>query len=133
MNRLCVVLTAACAIWITGCSERSTNTQAAKSVVAAPTALATVPGAFDVPGHTDENWVNGIASGWGAAFFVMLVPGMQDVMAMGNEVTFVDGTKRRIQSTRVNGETLIVNLEGPPLDGKSVGHPNKLRVDRPKP
>ncbi|MFN9030639.1 MAG: hypothetical protein ACK54C_15255 [Betaproteobacteria bacterium] len=116
---------------IASCSDRSGTQPAANPSAAAGAAVAKVPGDFELPNHSDENWVNGVANNWGAAYFVMLAPGVQEAMAVGNEVSFADGSKRTIQSAKVNGGTLIVNLDGPPLDGKVVGHPNKVRVAKP--
>jgi hypothetical protein len=113
---------------LVACSEKPTPAPAA--VTPPPIPAATPAQGFDLPAHSDENWVNGIAKGWGAAYFVMLAPGVQEAMAPGSEVTFADGSKRIIQSTRINGDSLIVNVDGAPLDGTRVGHPNKLKVTK---
>ncbi|MFO0433212.1 MAG: hypothetical protein ACK50G_01855 [bacterium] len=125
-------IASAIVLLLVGCSDRPATQPSAKGGASVSVEAIKLQSDFALPAHTDENWVNGVAKGWGAAYFVMLAPGTEAAMATGNEVTFADGTKRRIESTRVNGETLIVNLDGTPLDGRSVGHPNKIRVDRPK-
>lgn len=121
----------ACAFWIGGCSDRTASPSTPTAVVPSVADAMSTSITFDLPAHSDDNWVNGIAKTWGTAYFVMLKPGVQESMTSGTQVTFADGSTRVIQSTRVNGDTLIVNLDGPPLDGKMVGHPHKIRFGKP--
>jgi endoglucanase len=78
--------------------------------------------------HTDQNWVNGVAKSWGAAFFVPNPSDAKKVIAVGKRVTFSNGTTRTITSIKENSGALIVNLDGAPLDGNVVGYPNKIAV-----
>ena len=126
-----LMTTAALLALVTSCSDRPGAQTAANPSAASSAAVPRASGEFELPKHTDDNWVNGVANNWGAAYFIMLAPGVQEAMAVGNEVRFSDGVKRTIQSTKVNGGTLIVNLDGPPLDGKVVGHPNTVHVAKP--
>lgn len=126
MNR---VAFAAAGIFLAGLLGACSDKPATPTPPPVPVA-ASSPGVVELPSHSDENWVNGVAKGWGAAFFVLNRPGIQELLAVGTRVTFSDGTQRLIQSTKVNGDTLIVNLDGVPLDGKVVGYPNSVRVSK---
>jgi hypothetical protein len=79
--------------------------------------------------HTDANFLNGVAR-QSAAFFVMNSPRVAAVLKRAVAVTFSDGTRRRIKSVEPNsgGATLIVWLEGEPLDGSRVGFPSTVRI-----
>jgi radical SAM superfamily enzyme YgiQ (UPF0313 family) len=77
---------------------------------------------------SDENWANGIARSWAAAF---AVPGSAEAKRMlspGNAARFIDGCVRRIIDLKENNGDLIVLLEGAPLEGSTVGFPNKIEI-----
>jgi hypothetical protein len=78
--------------------------------------------------HTDENWVNGVARSWATAFFVANSIHARSELTVGKTITFSDGTTRTIVSTKEDGESLIIFLEGVPLDGTVVGYPKKFIV-----
>jgi len=78
--------------------------------------------------HTDENWVNGVARAWAAAFFVANSSRTQNKFTVGSRITFVDQATRTIVNTKDDGDSLIVFLDGAPLDGRVVGHPHKFTV-----
>ncbi|MGA2318308.1 MAG: radical SAM protein [Thermodesulfobacteriota bacterium] len=78
--------------------------------------------------HTDENWVNGVARSWATAFFVANSIHARSGLTVGKTITFSDGTTRTIVSTKEDGESLIIFLEGVPLDGTVVGYPKKFIV-----
>jgi endoglucanase len=77
---------------------------------------------------TDENWVNGVARAWATAFIVTDSIQAKSDFAVGKKVTFSDGTVRTIVRQKENAGSLIVFLDGAPLDGKVVGYPNKIKV-----
>lgn len=79
--------------------------------------------------HTDDNFLNGVARR-SAGFFVMNDPRVATILKGAAAVTFSDGTMRRIKSVEPNsgGATLIVWLEGEPLDGSRVGFPSTVRI-----
>jgi anaerobic magnesium-protoporphyrin IX monomethyl ester cyclase len=79
-------------------------------------------------GHTDENWVNGIARSWAAAFFVVNTNRARRELAVGGKITFIDGTVREIINTKETADSLIIFLDGEPLDGTIVGYPHKFTV-----
>jgi anaerobic magnesium-protoporphyrin IX monomethyl ester cyclase len=81
--------------------------------------------------HTDENWLNGVARSWATAFFVANTTRVKKEMAVGNKITFADGTARRIVNTKEDGTSLIIFLSGDPLDGAVVGYPRKFTVHSP--
>ena len=78
---------------------------------------------------TDDNWQNGV-NRRNAAFFVMSNPRVAAILKRAATVEFSDGTTRRIQNVEPNsgGATLIVWLEGEPLDGSKVGFPAAVKV-----
>ena len=77
---------------------------------------------------TDQNWVNGIARNWGAAFFVADSPSARALFQPGFQVEFADGALRRITGTRSENGSLIVDLDGDALDGRKVGYPHRFRL-----
>ena len=83
---------------------------------------------YTLPNHTDENWVNGIAKKWATAFFVKDSIQAKSDFAVGKKVTFSDGTVRIIVRQKENDGSLIVFLDGTPLDGNVVGYPKKFIV-----
>ena len=75
---------------------------------------------------TNKEWMNGIAR-WGeAAFFILKSPEAERDFAVGKEIKLADGNVRKVIKNQANGETLIVFLDGPSLDGKIVGYPNLI-------
>jgi hypothetical protein len=86
---------------------------------------------YTPPNHTDENWVNGIAKTWAAAFFI---PGpikeqTKNNFAIGRKVTFSDGTVRKIFKIEENQGNLIVYVDGAPLGGGVVGYPKEIQIN----
>lgn len=81
-----------------------------------------------LPDSTDQNWTKGVAKGWAAAFFVESGQKAADDFRPGRTVELAGGIRRRIDSVRENGGTLIVQLKGAPLDGDVVGHPNTVKI-----
>jgi len=79
--------------------------------------------------HTDENWVNGVARSWAAAFFVVNSSHARSKLTVGKRITFAGGTARTIVSTKEDGGSLIIFLDGAPLDGTVVGYPQKFTVN----
>jgi radical SAM superfamily enzyme YgiQ (UPF0313 family) len=77
---------------------------------------------------TDDNWVKGIARNWAAAFFIRDSLKAKSDFAIGRNVAFADGTSRRIIQLKENNGSLIVYLEGSPLDGNKVGYPKEIKV-----
>jgi hypothetical protein len=78
--------------------------------------------------HTDENWVSGVARSWATAFFLKNTIQARNELVVGKKITFSDGTVRTIVNTKEDGESLIVFLDGKPLDGTIVGFPKKFIV-----
>jgi anaerobic magnesium-protoporphyrin IX monomethyl ester cyclase len=78
--------------------------------------------------YTDSNWVNGVARSWASAFFVANSMLARSIFAEGLKITFSDGDTRTIARTREDGGSLIVFLDGPPLDGAVVGYPQSFTV-----
>lgn len=78
--------------------------------------------------RSDQNWVNGIARNWSAAFFVKNSAEAKNDLAVGRYVIFSDGTVRRIVGQKENKRSLIVFLDGTPLDGNVVGYPKVMTV-----
>ncbi len=76
---------------------------------------------------SDKNWLNGVSRN-DSAFFVFYSETAASDLKTGRQVIFADGTKRTITSTMENQKTLIVYLDGPPLDGGLVGYPAAVRV-----
>ena len=85
---------------------------------------------YALQNFSDENWVNGVAKTWAAAFFV---PGpikeeTKNFFAVGGKATFSDGTVRTIVKLQENTGNLIVVVDGAPLDGNVVGYPKEIKV-----
>jgi anaerobic magnesium-protoporphyrin IX monomethyl ester cyclase len=79
-------------------------------------------------GHTDDNWLNGVAKSWAAAILVEVsVKANRDLM-VGNRLTFADGDTRTITDIREEGSSLIVFLDGDPMDGAMVGYPHTFTI-----
>jgi endoglucanase len=124
MNRLPLVAASILMLGLFGCSNEQPLAPADSAIV--------LPAEIELIDFSDENWTQGVARGWGAAFFLILRPGLSGAMAVGNQVEFSNGEIRAIKSQRVNGDTLIVELEGPPLNGALVGYPNKIKISKPE-
>ena len=79
---------------------------------------------------TDINWVKGIATTHfsGTGFIIGYSTQAASDFAVGNKVTFSDGTIRTIVNQMKYGEALIVFLDGTRLDGNLVGYPNTIKV-----
>lgn len=77
---------------------------------------------------SDENWLNGVARSWAAAFFVDNYGDAQDALLPGRRLKFADGSVRTIVETRLNESSLIVFVDGDPLDGTEVGYPNNIDI-----
>jgi endoglucanase len=77
---------------------------------------------------TDQNWDKGIAKTWAAAFIVEgSVEAKRDFM-VDKKVIFADGSVRRIIEVKDTSGSLIVFVNGSPLDGNKVGYANKLKI-----
>jgi len=85
---------------------------------------------YTPPNHTDQNWVKGVAKTWATAYFVEDSIQAKSDFAVGKKVTFSDGTVRTIVRLKENDGSLIVFLDGIPLDGNVVGYPNLIKVAR---
>jgi hypothetical protein len=79
---------------------------------------------------TDINWVKGIATThfMGTGFVILDSTQATSDFAIGNKVTFSDGTVRTIVKQWKYGKALIVFLDGTRLDGNLVGYPNIIKV-----
>jgi hypothetical protein len=78
--------------------------------------------AFDL---TDKNWVGGIARNW-AGFFVKNSAKSREIYKRGQTLRFADGQFRTVTSVTTSESYINVFLEGPPLDGSTVGHPKGI-------
>jgi hypothetical protein len=78
--------------------------------------------------HTDENWLNGVAKSWAAAFFIGDSDSAKRALTVGRRVIFKYGIYRKIIRTMVNDKSLIVYLDGNPLDGNVMGYPEEFSV-----
>ncbi len=79
--------------------------------------------------HTDENWLNGVAKSWASAFFIDdTSPYVQNVFQNGKLITFSNGVTRTIEEVKVDGNSLIIFLDGNPINGSEVGFPNEFKL-----
>ena len=83
---------------------------------------------YVLPPCTDENWVNGIARDWATAFFVPFNQAAEREFQVGNAVRFANGDTRTIIAIRENQGSLIVTLEGEPLDGTQMECPTLITI-----
>ncbi len=83
---------------------------------------------FSLTNFSDENWLNGIARSWTTAFFVPNSAVSKHAFILGAEVLFGDGSIRKIIETKNNDSSIIIFLDGEPLDGAIVGYPNKIKI-----
>lgn len=79
---------------------------------------------------TDGSWVNGVSRQW-AGFFVRGTLANMSTYKTGRLVRFSDGSERKIINSVILPPYLNVWLEGEPLNGERVGHPQKLVVLTP--
>ena len=77
---------------------------------------------------TDKNWHKGVAISWATAFFIANSNEMTDILSVGKKIKFADNSIRSIVNTEVKDKSLIVFLDGKPLDGNRVGYPNKFEI-----
>lgn len=75
---------------------------------------------------TNKEWVNGIARDWAVGFFITYTPESAIDFAVGKQILLADGSQRTVLRNQVNGNNLIVYLDGIPLDGKLVGYPKPI-------
>lgn len=78
--------------------------------------------------HTDGNWVNGVARSWATAFFVANSLQARKELTVDSKIYFADGVTRTIVSTKENADSLIIFLNGSPMDGTVVGYPQKFII-----
>lgn len=79
--------------------------------------------------YTEEGtWVNGVMKSGAAAFVVFKSFHERKELTVGGKITFADGSTRTIMNVSDSGDTLIVYLDGPPLDGNKVGYPKKIKI-----
>jgi endoglucanase len=85
---------------------------------------------YNLINMTDSNWVKGIATTHflGTGFIINYSTQATSDFAIGNKVTFSDGTVRTIVKQLKYGNALIVFLDGTRLDGNLVGYPNTIKV-----
>lgn len=76
---------------------------------------------------TNKEWVNGVARGWAAAFFVSNTLEAAEDFAVKKKVLLSDGSIRTVTSSQEGGGNLIVFLDGSPLDGRLVGYPKPIK------
>jgi endoglucanase len=77
---------------------------------------------------TDQNWEKGIAKTWATAFMVEGSAEAKRDFMVDKKVIFADGSARRIIEVKDTNGSLIVFVNGSPLDGNKVGYANKLKV-----
>lgn len=78
--------------------------------------------------HSDQNWVEGVARGWAAAFFLKRTPEHLKAAQGASSVLLGNGEVRMIQRVDITEATLIIQLEGAPLNGELVGFPHKMEL-----
>ena len=76
---------------------------------------------------TNNEWVKGVAKGWGTAFFVKNTDQAKTEFAIGKKVILSDGSVRTVTGNQINGDNLIVYLDGEKLNGDLVGYPNSVK------
>ncbi|MBI5121354.1 MAG: SPASM domain-containing protein [Rhodospirillales bacterium] len=78
---------------------------------------------------SDHNWRNGVAAEWSSAFLIGDSPQLRKILTTFPAVTFCDGQERLVTGISPGNEnTLIVFVNGAPLDGSTVGWPNEIRI-----
>jgi hypothetical protein len=83
---------------------------------------------YKADNNTDKNWINGVANKWATAFLVKVSNTAKTDLAVGKKIAFSDGTIRTIIKHQENENSLIVFLDGEPLDGNKLGYPNAIKV-----
>jgi len=78
--------------------------------------------------HSDRNWIAGVARNWGAAFFVRRTPEYLKALQSAGRVRLSNGEVRRVQRVDLTDGTLIVHVDGPPMNGELVGFPRKIEL-----
>lgn len=76
---------------------------------------------------TNNEWVKGVAKGWGTAFFVKNTDQAKTEFAIGKKVILSDGIFCTVTGNQMNGDNLIVHLDGEKLNGDLVGYPNSVK------
>jgi radical SAM superfamily enzyme YgiQ (UPF0313 family)/GT2 family glycosyltransferase/MoaA/NifB/PqqE/SkfB family radical SAM enzyme/glycosyltransferase involved in cell wall biosynthesis len=89
-----------------------------------------IPIPYPLPPSNDQNWSNGIATGWTSAFIVEVTEEARRDMLAGRTVLFPAGEAREIVRTEVDQGSLIVYFSGPPIDGAIPGHSPIIKVMR---
>jgi hypothetical protein len=69
-----------------------------------------------------------VAKSWAAAFFIGDSDSAKRALTVGRRVIFKYGIYRKIIRTMVNDKSLIVYLDGNPLDGNVMGYPEEFSV-----
>ncbi len=82
---------------------------------------------YTATNNTNKEWVNGVARDWATAFYVKNTYDADRDFAVGKKVTFSDGSIRVVLRKQINGEDLIVFLDGSPLNGDLVGYPKQIK------
>jgi len=77
---------------------------------------------------TNSEWVKGVAKGWGTAFFIKNTDQAKKDFAVGKKLILSDGSVRTVTSNQINGDNLIVYLDGERLNGDVVGYPNSVKL-----
>lgn len=86
------------------------------------------PDCYQTSHYTDQNWVNGVATSWATALFLPSTVYAKSRIVEGRQITFADGATRTIVSAKEDNGSLIVHLDGAPLDGTVVGYPQEFAV-----
>lgn len=76
----------------------------------------------------NSEWVKGVAKGWGTAFFIKNTDQAKKDFAVGKKLILSDGSVRTVTSNQINGDNLIVYLDGERLNGDVVGYPNSVKL-----
>jgi hypothetical protein len=89
-----------------------------------------IDGSYNLVNITDNNWVKGITTKnfKGTGLIVEDSTQARSDFAVGNKVTFSDGTVRTIVKQWAFGPNLIIFLDGTTLDGNLVGYPKTIKV-----
>lgn len=76
---------------------------------------------------TDENWLNGIARGWGATILLDYTDIIIKELVVGKTIKLANGEERKITEVKNPDKfSILLTVEGEPLDGKLVGWPNLI-------
>lgn len=80
---------------------------------------------------TNDLWINGIGRS-SASFIVINSNNTEDKFKPGVILNFINGEKRIIQKVDAQGTFIIVDVQGEPLDWRTLGFPSKLGVEAQK-